>query len=190
MKRILLHACCGPCSLMCVQALRAEGFEITGYFANPNIHPVSEYFRRREAMREAAEKLSLPMIWQDDAYNLPGWLDMVYSFGIAENQDYARCRYCYESRLALTCATAMEHGFSLFTTSLLYSRHQQHDLIAAVGASLSMPEGAAFFYRDFRPYWQEGIELSKEWSLYRQNYCACIFSEYERFKKKLKKYQT
>ena len=194
-KRILLHACCGPCAIMCVESLRQEGFEVTGYFANPNIHPVSEYFRRREAMEQVADRLSLPMIWQDDAYNLPGWLDMVHGLGIADNAGYARCRYCYESRLALTCAVASAHGFDAFTTSLLYSRHQQHEMIREVGETVAASgeyaadsgHVAAFEYRDFRPFWQDGIDRSKDWGLFRQNYCACIFSEYERFEKKLQK---
>ena len=73
-KKVLLHACCGPCSIMCIQSLRDEGYDVTGYFANPNIHPVSEYFRRREAMEQVAEQMDLPMLWQDDVYDLPGWL--------------------------------------------------------------------------------------------------------------------
>ena len=72
-KKVLLHACCGPCSIMCIQSLRDEGYDVTGYFANPNIHPVSEYFRRREAMEQVAEQMDLPMLWQDDVYDLPGW---------------------------------------------------------------------------------------------------------------------
>ncbi|MEG2139260.1 MAG: epoxyqueuosine reductase QueH [Bilophila sp.] len=195
MKRVLLHVCCGPCSLMPVQVLRDEGFEVTGYFANPNIHPVTEYLRRRDTMQEVAAKLDLPMLWQDDAYNTPGWLAVVHSLGIADNAAFSRCRYCYESRLTLTHAVASLEGFDFFSTSLLYSRHQQHAMIAEVGTELSAegadetaPAGkAAFLYRDFRPYWQAGIDLSKEWNLYRQNYCACIFSEYERFEKKLAK---
>lgn len=136
-KKVLLHACCGPCAITCVQALREEGYEVTGYFANPNIHPVTEYFRRREAMQQVAEKLDLPMIWQDDVYDLPGWLKVVHDFGIADNEGYARCGYCYESRLALTCAVASESGFDLFTTSLLYSRHQQHDAIKRIGEKVA-----------------------------------------------------
>lgn len=208
MKRLLLHVCCGPCSLMPVRVLREEGFEVTGYFANPNIHPVTEYLRRREAMREAAERLNLPMLWQDDAYNLPGWLGVVHELGLADNAEGGRCRYCYESRLGLTAATAAEHGFDAFSTSLLYSRHQRHEDIRSTGEAVAAdpvaygavaadgPNGEtrdgnvpspAFVYRDFRPYWQEGINLSKEWGLYRQNYCACIFSEAERFAGKLAK---
>ncbi len=195
MKTILLHACCGPCSIMCIEALREEGFEVTGYFANPNIHPVSEYFRRREAMEQVAARLDLPMIWQDDVYNVPGWIGAVHDMGIADNHEYARCRYCYETRLALTCAVASGRGFDAFTTSLLYSRHQQHEAIREIGESVSASgdyaaengHRASFLYRDFRPYWQAGIDRSKEWGLYRQNYCACVFSEYERFERKLQK---
>ena len=195
MKKILLHACCGPCSIMCIEALREEGYEVTGYFANPNIHPVSEYFRRREAMEQVAARLDLPMIWQDDVYNVPGWIGAVHDMGIADNQDHARCRYCYETRLALTCAVASERGFDAFTTSLLYSRHQQHEAIREIGEAVSASgdyvaengHGAAFLYRDFRPCWQARIDRSKEWGLYRQNYCACVFSEYERFERKLQK---
>ena len=94
-KKVLLHACCGPCSIMCIQSLRDEGYDVTGYFANPNIHPVSEYFRRREAMEQVAEQMDLPMLWQDDVYDLPGWLKMVHDLGIADNQGCARCGYCY-----------------------------------------------------------------------------------------------
>lgn len=193
---ILLHVCCGPCSLMCVQTLREEGFEVTGYFANPNIHPVSEYLQRRETMQEVATKMNLPMLWGDDAYDLPGWLNVVHTMGIAENKDGARCRYCYESRLALCAVTAAEHGFKAFSTSLLYSKYQRHDDIRNIGEmvaanpvqyGISLDVAPTFVYRDFRPLWQAGVDLSKEWGLYRQKYCACIFSEAERYAKKLAK---
>ena len=146
---------------MCIQSLRDEGYDVTGYFANPNIHPVSEYFRRREAMEQVAE----------------------HDLGIADNQGYARCGYCYESRLALTCAIASENGFDCFTTSLLYSRHQQHDAIRGIGTRVA----ASGDYRTNAGFGSEFLYRSKEMGLYRQNYCACIFSEYERFEKKLRK---
>jgi len=180
---------------MSVKMLREAGHEVTGYFANPNIHPVSEYLRRREAMEQAASCLDMPVIWQDDVYNLSGWLAEVHSRGIAANPDGARCAYCYATRLTLTAATAQACGFDAFTSSLLYSRYQRHELIREEGekaAALVAPPGQGepvktvdaaprFLYMDFRPGWQEGINISKEWGLYRQNYCACIFSEEERF---------
>ncbi len=186
--RVLLHACCGPCSIMCVKMLRDAGHEVTAYFANPNIHPVTEYLRRREAMEQAAARLALPVIWQDDVYSVSGWIAAVHDLSIADNADARRCAYCYASRLTLTAAAAREHGFNVFSTSLLYSRHQRHELIKTEGekAAERVP-GSSFLYMDFRLGWQEGIDLSKAWGLYRQNYCACIFSEEERFLKKVQK---
>ena len=189
-RALLLHLCCGPCALVPVQRLRDEGFEVTGYFANPNIHPLREYLARREALHEAAHRLKLPLICQDDVYDLPGWLAAVQP--VAANEDGARCRWCYAGRLSLTAAAARAHGFDAFSTSLLYSRHQRHELIREEGeraAALLAPDGThdAFVYRDFRDGWEEGIALSKDWELYRQNYCACIYSEAERHAGKLRK---
>lgn len=194
--RVLLHVCCGPCSLMPVRLLREEGHEVTGYFANPNIHPVSEYLRRRETMEEAAARLELPVIWQDDVYSLEGWLAFVHEQGLADNRDGARCRYCWTARLLLTAAVAAERGFEAFCTSLLYSRYQRNDIIAEEGEAAaarlrrnSGPEDASpvFLRRDFRPAWQEGVDLAKAWGLYRQPYCGCVFSEAERYAKKLRR---
>ena len=180
--------------------LRDAGHEVTAYFANPNIHPVSEYLRRREAMEQAASHLNMPVIWQDDAYSLSGWLAEVHARDIAHNPDGARCAYCYATRLTLTAVTAQTLGFDAFTTSLLYSRYQRHELIQQEGEKAAalirsaggdsvqdkpQPVPPAFLYMDFRPGWQQGIDISKEWGLYRQNYCACIFSEEERFARKV-----
>ena len=182
MKTCLLHVCCGPCSIMCIEALQKEGFAVTGYFANPNIHPVSEYLRRREAMEQVATRMEIPMIWQDNVCNPAGWIEMTVKSGISGNQEYARCAYCYETRIALTAAAAQERNFDVFTTSLLYSKYQQHDIIRSLCSEYGGPR---FLYRDFREYWQEGNDRARAWGLYRQNYCGCVFSEAERFAKKL-----
>lgn len=189
-RPLLLHLCCGPCGLVPVQRLRDEGFDVTGYFANPNIHPVREYLARREAAQQAAQRLDIPLICQDDVYDLPGWLAAVQP--VADNADFARCRWCYAGRLCLCAAAAAALGFEHFSTSLLYSRHQQHEIIREEGdnaAALLARQGSqvSFVYRDFRPGWEEGIALSKSWELYRQNYCACIYSEAERYAKKLRR---
>lgn len=187
MKRILLHICCGNCSITPVKKLRDEGYEVVGYFANPNIHPISEYFRRRESAEESAKKINLPMLWQDDIYNIPQWVEAVYEKNITNNEKGTRCFYCYQSRLQYTQKVAVQNGFDTFTTSLLYSRHQRHELIINAGKEIEKKESTLFLYRDFRDTWQEGIDISKEWGLYRQNYCGCIYSETERFQKKLDK---
>lgn len=96
-------------------------------------------------------------------------------------REHERCSFCAHSRLAATAALAQRLGFEAFTTSLLYSRHQSHDEIRALGENIAATAGPGFYYEDFRPFWQEGIRLSKDWGLYRQQYCGCIFSEYERY---------
>lgn len=177
MTRVLLHVCCGPCSIATVRMLRDEGFEVTGLFVNPNIHPMQEYLRRREAMVETAARLELPMIWRDDAYDPKAWLrDTAW-----REEPETRCRICYARRLEVTHAMARRGKFDAFSTTLLYSRRQRHETIAEVGAGIAGGGAVTFLYRDFRCGWQEGIDTSKEWGIYRQSWCGCIHSENERY---------
>lgn len=171
---ILLHICCGPCALFPLGTLRASGHEVTGFFYNHNIHPYLEYARRLDTAREMAEQETLPMIIRDE-YDLEGFLA-----NVAAAPD-KRCRYCYASRLQATAAVAAEHGFDAFSASLLYSRFQRHDEIRELGEQAAQEYGVLFYYEDFRPGWQEGIRLSKERGLYRQQYCGCIYSEKDRY---------
>lgn len=189
---ILLHICCGPCSLMPIIRLRDEGLDPVGFFYNPNIHPLMEYMRRREACHQAAQRLNLCVIWpdtqRDDAWNIGTWLAAVNNPSEVEDPTGpARCHYCYRSRLLETARVAKELGFPAFTSSLLYSRMQRHDDIREAAEQAASQYSVSFVYRDFRADWQAGIDLSKEWELYRQNYCGCIYSEAERFEKKLNK---
>lgn len=181
MKRILLHACCGPCSIAPVRMLREEGFEITGVFINPNIHPLNEYLKRREGMAEVADKLNLPMIWRDDTYGLTSWLRST----AWREQGEVRCRLCYASRLELTHKMARQGRFDAFTSTLLYSKQQRHAVIAEVGAGVAGGSAIPFLYRDFRSGWKEGIEQSQAWGVYRQQWCGCIYSENERYARDL-----
>ncbi len=182
--RVLLHVCCGPCSIVPVLRLREEGFDVTGYFMNPNIQPLAEYLRRREAMEQCAARLELPMIWQDDAWDLTRWLRDVAG---TRDAGELRCRYCYGTRLEATRHMADKGGFALFTSSLLYSRYQRHEVIVETAEAVATDGGPTFLYRDFRSGWQEGIDISKEWGLYRQPYCGCVYSEAERYAKSLAK---
>ncbi|HEY4744631.1 MAG TPA: epoxyqueuosine reductase QueH [Desulfuromonadaceae bacterium] len=172
--KILLHICCGPCALYPLRTLRTAGHDVTGFFFNPNIHPFQEYSRRLAAAREMADKEALPLIVRDD-YDLEGFLAAVAP---APAQ---RCDHCYASRLKATARMAAEGGFSAFSASLLYSRYQRHDVIREQAEQAGQEFGVAFHYQDFRPGWQEGIRLSKELGLYRQQYCGCIYSEKERY---------
>jgi predicted adenine nucleotide alpha hydrolase (AANH) superfamily ATPase len=172
--KILLHICCGPCALYPLRTLRAAGHSVTGFFFNHNIHPYQEYARRLGAVREMAAHETLPIIIRDE-YDLEGFLANVAA------APEKRCNYCYASRLAAAADAAVELGFEAFTASLLYSKYQRHEEIRELGERAAQKRGISFYYEDFRPGWQEGIRLSKELGLYRQQYCGCIYSEKERY---------
>lgn len=194
--KVLMHICCGPCSIMPIRRLLDEGHEITGYFYNPNIQPLAEYMRRREGTAQVAERLGIKMLWAKrvEDYDTVAWLRMMHG----REEVPGRCHLCWGQRLEATFRKALEGGFDAFTSSLLYSRYQQHDFIAARGEDLASVTGIAvtkgepaqrviFLYRDFRSDWQEGIDISREWVIYRQQYCGCIFSENERYARKFAK---
>jgi hypothetical protein len=171
---ILLHICCAPCAIYPVKALRDQNHQITGFFFNPNIHPYQEYRRRLDTVREYAGRTELPMAWRDE-YLLEEFL--AQTAPAPRN----RCGYCYRSRLEETARHAAEGGFDAFTTTLLYSRFQKHELIRDFGQSLARQHGIAFLYEDFRRGWKEGIDTSRAMGLYRQQYCGCIYSEKDRY---------
>jgi predicted adenine nucleotide alpha hydrolase (AANH) superfamily ATPase len=152
---------------------------VTGFFYNHNIHPYQEYRLRRDAVVQMAELESIPLIMHDD-YDLEGFMAHV------ADAPEKRCSYCYASRLRATAQVTAENGFDSFTASLLYSRFQKHDEIRELGEQIGREFNVAFHYEDFRPGWQEGIRLSKELGLYRQQYCGCIYSEKERYLPKAK----
>jgi predicted adenine nucleotide alpha hydrolase (AANH) superfamily ATPase len=172
--KILLHICCGPCALYPLKRIRACGHDVSGLFYNHNIHPYQEYFRRLEAVRMMAEQETLPLIVRDE-YALEEFLANVAA------EPARRCSYCYASRLRATAAAAASLGFEAFSASLLYSRYQRHEEIRQLGEQAGRDYGVIFYYEDFRSGWQEGIRLSKEMGLYRQQYCGCVYSEKERY---------
>ncbi|MDR2819775.1 MAG: epoxyqueuosine reductase QueH [Desulfovibrio sp.] len=180
-KNLLLHVCCGPCAIMPVLRLQDEGFAVTLWFMNPNIHPLTEYLRRREAAGICAERLGVDILHEDAAWDITAWLRAV----AGQDTMPRRCAFCCESRLAAAFVKAGELGFAHVSTSLLYSRMQPHEDIAAAGARLARKNSSAFVYRDFRADWQEGIDRSKTMGIYRQPYCGCIYSEAERYSRRL-----
>lgn len=175
MMNLLLHICCGPCACYPVDLLKREQIAVTGYWFNHNIHPVTEYRRRRDAARRFADLVSLDLL-VDDEYLLETFLQNVAP------DSASRCSYCYRSRLERVALKAREKGFSHFSSTLLYSRYQNHDLIRSMGESIAGEIGVSFHYVDFRPGWHEGIRRSRELGLYRQQYCGCIYSEWDRYR--------
>lgn len=176
MNRILLHICCGPCAITCVERLQDQGFAVTGLFYNPNIHPSQEYLRRREGALQVADRLGFPLLFADAEYDLKDFFRML------SGREHNRCLFCYRYRLLQLREFAQQHGFSLISSSLLYSRYQKHEAIRVIGETVCRnPDGPHFYYQDFRSGWSRGITLSRKWGIYRQQYCGCIFSEAERY---------
>ena len=171
---ILLHICCAPCSIYPVKTLLGEKISISGFFYNNNIHPYTEYLKRRDALAQYAKLIGLEVIFRDD-YDLDGFLRATVF------RESNRCAFCYFERLNATARYAKEAGYDSFTTTLLYSIYQKHDMVKEIGESAGKSAGIPFYYRDFRPGWKEGVNESKRLELYRQKYCGCIYSEKERY---------
>ena len=180
MDRLLLHTCCAPCSIFCVESLRGEGIEPTSFWYNPNIHPYQEYKARRDALKAYAASINMELIVRED-YGLRGFVRAV-----AADID-GRCSYCYTSRLEETARCAADHGFSHFSTTLLVSPYQNHDGIIRAAESLAKKYGVEFLYRDFRPGFRDGQAKARELEMYMQKYCGCIFSEEDRYAKQIKR---
>ena len=172
--RILLHVCCANCAIYPVNMLREQQHSVTGFFHNHNIHPYQEFQRRLETTKIYAARVELPMIY-NEKYQLEEFLA-----NIAPDPGN-RCEYCYRTRLLETAQEADKHNFDGFTTTLLYSRYQRHQDIVTYGRQLAEKYGLHFYYEDYRKGWNEGIRISKEMGLYRQQYCGCIYSEKDRY---------
>ena len=174
---ILIHVCCGPCLTYPLKRLTEKGHKLTGFWYNPNIHPYTEYQNRLEAARYLEWTKVFPIIYED-SYDLVEYLQAV----MPHLED--RCRFCYQLRLERTARVAKEKGFEAFSTTLLVSPTQKHELIDEIGEELAKKYEIKFFYEDLRPGYYEGKNMAKELNLYRQKYCGCIFSEKERYYKK------
>lgn len=189
--RLLVHICCGPCSIMPLKAVLDGKAEVWGFFHNPNIHPYAEFKKRLASVKTLARLMSIELIC-DDLYRPMGFIRGMKAS--VESTDPAghppegeRCVYCYSTRLEETARAALEHGFDGFTSSLLYSRYQDHERIRETGIALAEKYGIRFYYEDFRTRWQQGIDASKEMGLYRQKWCGCVYSRLERLAAKKRK---
>ena len=179
--KLLLHACCAPCSVYCVDTLRSEGIEPTMYWFNPNIHPYKEYIARRDCFKEYCKTQNLKNIIEDN-YGLDEFCKNVI------DDLNARCvNYCYPIRMRRLFEFAKENGYDTVSTTLLYSIYQKHDYIKNVCEKLSKEYGINFLYRDFRVGFNEGHQKAYEMGLYLQKYCGCVFSEEDRYSKQIRK---
>ena len=178
--KLLMHACCGPCSIYPIEILRKEGIEPDIYWFNPNIHPYKEYENRLNALKELSNIMNFNLIIEDN-YGLDEFCKNV------SNRIESRCiEYCYPVRLKRLFEYAKENGYDAVSTTLLYSIYQKHDFIKMYCEKLSKEYGIEFLYRDFRVGFYIGKEKAKEYGIYIQKYCGCIFSEEDRYVKKTK----
>ncbi len=170
----LLHICCAPCSITCIDTMRSDGLEPTGFWLNPNIHPYTEYRMRKNTLVDYAKSVNLELILEGE-YGLRPFVQTVV------NDIDHRCGECYKMRLGPTAQYAAEHGFDAFTTTLLVSPYQNHELLVEVGEEMAKQYGVEFLPYDFRPRFREGQDRARELGLYMQKYCGCIFSEEDRY---------
>ena len=178
MTSVLMHTCCAPCSLSCIDPLRAEGIEPVAFWYNPNIHPWKEYEARRDCLLAYAPTIEMQFIVDED-YGLRTFVEHV-----ASDIDH-RCTDCYQHRLEETARYAAEHGYESFTSTLLASLYQDHDGIKAAAEKYARQYGVEFLYRDFRPNFRAGNQRARELGFYMQKYCGCVFSEQDRYQKQI-----
>ncbi|MFC2024343.1 epoxyqueuosine reductase QueH [Chloroflexota bacterium] len=169
---VVLHICCGVCATGAVDSLRAEGYQVTGLFYNPNIYPVAEYQRRLKAARIVAGKLDFPLVIPP--YRPQEWYKAVAS---VENEPEGgrRCAVCFDLRLTMTYQYMLEQGFDAFTTTLTVGPRKSAVVVNRVGREIG---GERFLARNFkkRGGFTRAVELAKKWALYRQDYCGCKYS--------------
>jgi len=170
--KIALHVCCGVCAAGVAERLMAEGHQVYGFFYNPNIQPAAEYERRREVAEEVARRLGFPLTV--GSYTPDDWLAATQSLA-DEPEGGRRCAVCFRQRLEATHRFMQDINYETFATTLTVSPHKDAALINRLGEEIG---GADFLARDFKK--QDGftrtMALAREWGLYRQRYCGCIYS--------------
>ncbi len=173
--KLLMHTCCAPCSVYCIDELRSENIEPTVYWFNPNIHPYTEYKARKDCLKEYTKRINVNAIFEEN-YGLDEFCKNVI------DDLSGRCKnYCYPVRLEQTAKYAKENGYDAFTTTLLVSPYQKHNALIEVANFMSKKYGIDFLYRDFRVGFREGQNKARELGLYMQKYCGCVFSEEMRY---------
>lgn len=185
---LLLHACCAPCSSACLERL-SNFFKITIIYYNPNITEEKEYLKRLEELKNFIQKIKVkyPINIIDTRYDPKEFFEI--SKGLEKEKERGkRCYKCYELRLEETAKVAKENNFDFFATTLTLSPYKKTDWLNEIGENLSNKYQTSYLYSDFKKKngYKRSIELSKEYNLYRQDYCGCIYSKLEREEEKNK----
>jgi len=176
-ERILLHACCAPCSAVIIEKLQSEEFNVRVLFYNPNIHPAEEYERRKDEQRRLTLRMKVEFV--ELTYDPEAWHDRIRGLE-QEPERGRRCEQCFHIRLGRAAQYAHENNFKVFTSTLGISRWKDFEQVNRCGlkAAARYP-GLIYWMRNWRKQGgsQRMVQLAKEQNLYRQNYCGCIYSK-------------
>lgn len=179
---LLLHACCAPCSSAVLERL-SNFFKITIIYYNPNITEEKEYLKRLTELKDFIKKIKTkyPINIIDTRYDPKEFFTIAKGLE-KEKERGKRCYECYKLRLEETAKVAKKQGFDFFTTTLTLSPYKNTTWLNEIGEELSKKYQASYLYSDFKKKngYKRSIELSKEYNLYRQDYCGCIYSKLER----------
>lgn len=174
MKKLLLHSCCGPCSTHVINVLK-DRYDLTIFYYNPNIFPAEEYQKRLAEQKRYAMIMRIDVL--EGEWNEKEFLELAKGHEL-DKEGGARCEICFKMRLQKTAQVAKENGFDLFATTLSVSPHKNTMLINKVGEEVAQAEEIEFLPENFKKQngYLDGIQISKQYNLYRQNYCGCRFS--------------
>lgn len=174
---LLLHACCAPCSSHTLTYLE-KYFDITLYFCNPNISPENEFVYRFEELKRLVREMKIDTNVIEEPYDPSPFYELAKGLETLPERS-ERCRKCIAYRLRMTGEKAKQLGADYFTTTLTISPHKDCTFINECGAEISEECGVKYLFSDFKKHdgYKHSIELSKQYNLYRQNYCGCIYSK-------------
>ena len=175
-KKLLVHTCCAPCATYSFEKLISDKFFPVGFFYNPNIHPTEEYKRRLEELLKFTDVKKYRLIIQEDSPEL--WLEAIKGYEDSK-EGGSRCEICFRLRLEKTAIYARENNFDGFTTTLTISPHKNTAIINQIGRELSEKRDIFFLEENFKKNegFKKSLELSRQYNLYRQSYCGCVFSQ-------------
>ncbi len=176
-KKLLVHSCCCHCAAYTLLFFREQGYDVSALWYNPNVHPFLEHEARQQALVSLTEQFKVPLITVE-GYDMPEYFKRV------AGHEEERCAHCFEMRLDKAADVAIANGFNAFTTTLLISPWQKHELIKETGEKVAQGKGIPFIYVDLRKHYSDSRRITKPLNLYRQPYCGCIYSEWERYREK------
>ena len=185
--KLLIHACCGPCSSYVIEYL-SNYFDITIYYYNPNIYPTNEFLRRYDELekfiKEFNEKNKIEIKLNAVDYETKEFYEAIRGLEHMGEKS-RRCYNCYKLRMTKSAKYAKENDFDYFTTTLSISPYKNANWINEIGKKLEEKIGIKYLYSDFKKKdgYKRSLELSKEYNLYRQEYCGCVYSKEERERK-------